>query len=117
MTGFRLETVTDNRKKGYQYDRTYNYVWLQLTMLSLPWKGTIMTTGTKPQAYVTPGEPNSVVSVKPRYENFIGGRWVPPVDGEYTSNLSPATGKTFTQIPRSSANLSRRASPHIEQGG
>jgi aldehyde dehydrogenase len=44
-----------------------------------------------------------VVSVKPRYENFIGGRWVPPVGGDYTPNPSPATGEAFTQVPRSTA--------------
>lgn len=62
-----------------------------------------MTTATKPRIYVKPGDPDSVVSVKPRYENFIGGRWVAPLSGEYTTNLSPATGQSFTQVPRSSA--------------
>jgi aldehyde dehydrogenase len=68
-----------------------------------------MTTVTPPQVYAEPGQPGSVVTVKPRYENFIGGRWVPPVDGQYTSNLSPVTGKTFTQIPRSSPEDIERA--------
>src|SRR5437588_2360667 len=62
-----------------------------------------MTTVTQPRTYVKPGSPDSVVPVQPRYENFIGGRWVPPVNGEYTPNLSPATGEAFTQVPRSSA--------------
>ena len=60
-----------------------------------------MTTTTQPKTYSKPGDAGSVVSVKPRYDNFIGGRWVPPVDGEYTSNLSPASGLPFTQVPRS----------------
>src|SRR5215831_8931164 len=60
-----------------------------------------MTTTTQPKTYSKPGDAGSVVSVKPRYDNFIGGRWVPPVDGEYTPNLSPATGLPFTQVPRS----------------
>jgi aldehyde dehydrogenase len=47
--------------------------------------------------------------VKPQYENFIGGRWVPPVTGKYTPNPSPATGKVFTQVPRSSAEDIERA--------
>jgi len=68
-----------------------------------------MTTGTKPQAYVSPGEPNSVVTVKSRYENFIGGGWVAPVNGEYTTNLSPVTGKSFTQVPRSTPQDIERA--------
>ncbi|HEX6553934.1 MAG TPA: aldehyde dehydrogenase family protein [Ktedonobacteraceae bacterium] len=62
-----------------------------------------MTTVTQPRTYVRPGNPDSVVPVQPRYENFIGGRWVSPVNGEYTTNLSPATGEAFTQVPRSTA--------------
>jgi aldehyde dehydrogenase len=62
-----------------------------------------MSTVTQPRTYAQPGNPGSVVTVKPRYDNFIGGRWVPPVNGEYTTNLSPATGKAFTQVPRSTA--------------
>ncbi|MDY0265424.1 MAG: aldehyde dehydrogenase family protein [Sulfurospirillum cavolei] len=39
---------------------------------------------------------------KPRYENFIGGEWVPPLSGEYFDNLSPVDGELLTKIPRSS---------------
>ena len=38
-----------------------------------------------------------------RYDNFIGGKWVPPVKRKYSENLSPITGKSICQIPRSSA--------------
>ncbi|BCS30813.1 aldehyde dehydrogenase [Luteitalea sp. TBR-22] len=38
---------------------------------------------------------------KARYENFIGGQWVPPVNGKYFSNLSPVTGKPLCEVPRS----------------
>ncbi|RDK11947.1 acetaldehyde dehydrogenase ExaC [Cupriavidus lacunae] len=38
---------------------------------------------------------------KSRYDNFIGGRWVPPVGGEYFENLSPITGKPFCEVARS----------------
>jgi aldehyde dehydrogenase len=51
--------------------------------------------------YPEPGTPGSPVSVKPRYENFIGGHWVPPVAGEYAANPSPATGKAFCEVARS----------------
>ncbi|HQR94138.1 MAG: aldehyde dehydrogenase [Bacteroidetes bacterium 24-39-8] len=40
-------------------------------------------------------------SFKPRYENFIGGQFVPPVKGEYFDNTSPIDGKVFTQAARS----------------
>lgn len=38
---------------------------------------------------------------KERYENFIGGKWVPPVKGEYFDNISPVDGKVFTKAARS----------------
>ncbi len=39
---------------------------------------------------------------KSRYENFIGGEYVPPVDGRYFQNPSPIDGKPFCEVPRSS---------------
>ncbi len=38
---------------------------------------------------------------KNRYGNFIGGKWVAPVRGEYFDNISPIDGKPFTQAARS----------------
>ncbi|MFX8930145.1 aldehyde dehydrogenase family protein, partial [Acinetobacter baumannii] len=40
---------------------------------------------------------------KKRYENFIGGEWVPPIDGEYFENISPVTGQVYCEVPRSKA--------------
>lgn len=40
---------------------------------------------------------------KNQYENFIGGKWVAPSKGEYFYNISPVDGKSFTKIPRSTA--------------
>ncbi|MBV1907767.1 MAG: aldehyde dehydrogenase [Kangiellaceae bacterium] len=53
--------------------------------------------------YQPPGQPESVVTFKSRYENFIGGEWVAPREGRYFDNISPVTGKPFCEIPRSSA--------------
>lgn len=53
--------------------------------------------------YTRPGEEGSIVSLKSRYANYIGGEWVAPVKGEYFSNFAPAIGDTFCEIPRSSA--------------
>ncbi|MEB3269432.1 MAG: aldehyde dehydrogenase family protein [Leptolyngbya sp.] len=36
-----------------------------------------------------------------RYDNFIGGKWVAPVQRQYVDNLSPITGKPICQVPRS----------------
>lgn len=41
------------------------------------------------------------VPFKQRYGNFIGGKWVPPVSGEYFENITPVTGHPFCEIPRS----------------
>ena len=53
--------------------------------------------------YAKPGQPGSKFSFKPRYANFIGGEWIPPVEGRYFDNVSPVDGKPFCEIPRSSA--------------
>ncbi|EKE77189.1 aldehyde dehydrogenase family protein [Gallaecimonas xiamenensis] len=53
--------------------------------------------------YAQPGQPNALVNFKDRYENFIDGRWQPPVEGRYLDNLTPVTGQVFCQVPRSSA--------------
>ncbi|MBU2965447.1 aldehyde dehydrogenase family protein [Amphritea sp. 2_MG-2023] len=54
--------------------------------------------------YAQPGTEGSVVSFKERYENYIGGEWVAPVNGQYFDNVSPVNGKVFCQIPRSDAD-------------
>ncbi|MES2007861.1 aldehyde dehydrogenase [Cupriavidus basilensis] len=38
---------------------------------------------------------------KEQYENYIGGAWVSPADGQYFEAISPITGKPFTRVPRS----------------
>lgn len=38
---------------------------------------------------------------KSHYDNFIGGKFVPPVGGEYFDNISPIDGKVFTKAARS----------------
>ena len=38
-----------------------------------------------------------------QYDNYIGGKWVPPVGGNYFENVSPINGKPFCRIARSSA--------------
>ena len=56
-----------------------------------------------PGPYVAPGRSGSLVDVKSRYENFIGGTWVPPAKGGYMSNVSPVNGKPFCEVARSTA--------------
>lgn len=40
---------------------------------------------------------------KKQYENYIGGRWVAPANGEYFDNVSPITGQAFCRVARSGA--------------
>jgi len=40
---------------------------------------------------------------KTQYDNYIGGKWTPPVKGEYFDNVSPVDGNNFTKIARSTA--------------
>lgn len=39
--------------------------------------------------------------LKPRYDNFIDGQFVPPSQGLYFDNVSPIDGQVFTQAARS----------------
>src|SRR5450755_4028417 len=51
--------------------------------------------------YVAPGQPGSIVEIAPRYENFIGGKWLAPTHGEYRVDLAPATAGPITEVAES----------------
>jgi len=40
---------------------------------------------------------------KSQYDNFIGGDWVAPLDGEYFVNTSPVDGSVIAEVARSNA--------------
>jgi aldehyde dehydrogenase len=63
----------------------------------------MMATMETSATYEAPGRAGSPVELKPRYDNFIGGEWVPPTLGKYHENLSPVTGQPFCEVPQSSA--------------
>jgi len=48
-------------------------------------------------------EIKKTLALRPRYDNWIGGKWVAPVKGQYFDNISPVTGKVFCEVARSSA--------------
>lgn len=52
-------------------------------------------------AAIAPGGALSGFSFKSRYDNFINGKFTPPLSGAYFDNVSPITGQVFTQIARS----------------
>jgi len=41
------------------------------------------------------------IPYKAKYDNYIGGEWVAPVDDRYFDNISPITGKVFCRVARS----------------
>jgi aldehyde dehydrogenase len=53
--------------------------------------------------YARPGTDGAKVSYASRYDNYIGGTWVPPVKGEYFENPTPVTGEVFCEVARSTA--------------
>jgi len=59
--------------------------------------------------YAHPNTPGSKLNYESRYQNFIGGEFVAPVGGNYFENISPVTGKPFTEVARSTAADIERA--------
>ena len=53
--------------------------------------------------YTLPGTSGAKHQYRTRYDNFIGGKWVAPVRGEYFDVITPITGKPYTQAARSGA--------------
>ena len=43
------------------------------------------------------------IPFKAKYDNFIGGKWVAPVSGEYFDVITPITGLPYTKAARSGA--------------
>src|SRR3954469_24646102 len=43
------------------------------------------------------------LTVRSRYDNFIGGSWVPPTKGQYFINVTPVTGQPLCEVARSTA--------------
>ena len=53
--------------------------------------------------YAAPGTPGAKVQFKSQYDNFIDGKFVPPVKGQYFDVVTPINGKPFTRAARSGA--------------
>jgi len=43
------------------------------------------------------------IVLKKRYDNFINGTFVPPVQGQYFTDISPINGKPLCEVARSTA--------------
>ncbi|GAA2671342.1 MULTISPECIES: aldehyde dehydrogenase [Actinosynnema] len=59
--------------------------------------------------YAAPGQPDSVVSYRSRYDHFIGGEFTAPAKGGYFENPTPVTGEVFTEVARGTAEDVERA--------
>jgi len=53
--------------------------------------------------YAAPGTAGAKIAYQARYDNFIGGRWLPPVRGQYFDVVTPISGRPYTQVARSTA--------------
>jgi aldehyde dehydrogenase len=54
--------------------------------------------------YATPGAAGAKLTYKKQYDNFIGGKWVAPVKGQYFDVVTPISGAVYTRVARSSAD-------------
>ncbi|MCB1994979.1 MAG: aldehyde dehydrogenase family protein, partial [Rhodoferax sp.] len=59
--------------------------------------------------YAAPGAPGAPIAFAAHYDNFIGGRFVPPVAGRYFDVVTPISGKVYTKAARSDADDVERA--------
>ena len=53
--------------------------------------------------YAAPGATGAKLAYKAQYDNFIGGKWVAPVKGQYFDVVTPISGKVYTKVARSTA--------------
>ena len=58
---------------------------------------------------ITPETYGKRLNLKQRYDNYIGGEWVAPAEGQYFDNVTPVTGQVLCQVPRSTAADIERA--------
>lgn len=53
--------------------------------------------------YAAPGASDAKVQYKEKYDNFIGGRWTAPLQGQYFDVITPINGTVYTKAARSTA--------------
>ena len=53
--------------------------------------------------YASPHAPNAKLAFKHQYDNFINGRFVAPVKGQYFDVVTPISGQVYTRAARSTA--------------
>ena len=53
--------------------------------------------------YALPGQSGALHTYQDRYDNYIGGQWVPPSNGEYFDVITPVNGSVYTRAARGTA--------------
>ncbi|HET6719926.1 MAG TPA: aldehyde dehydrogenase family protein, partial [Rhodocyclaceae bacterium] len=53
--------------------------------------------------YAAPNTPDAKIAYKAKYDNFIGGKFVPPTKGQYFDVITPISGKPYTKAARSTS--------------
>jgi aldehyde dehydrogenase len=76
-------------------------IHIKEAVVTLTEEPTTATSAGSAEVFIAPGRPGSLVQVKPRYDNFIGGKWIAPVKGQYMANVSPVNGQPFCEVARS----------------
>lgn len=68
--------------------------------------------------YANPNTEGSIVQFRDKYDNYINGEWVPPVDGEYFDNTTPIDGSHICKVARSKAADIEKAldAAHVAKG-
>ena len=69
--------------------------------------------------YAPPASREAPPTVQARYDNWIGGEFVAPVEGKYFENPSPVTGQVYCEVARSTAEdveLRARRGPRRRSG-
>ena len=67
--------------------------------------------------FARPGSAGALMSYESRYDNFIGGEWVPPAQGRYFENPTPVTGQPFCEVAAVRRGRHREGARRRARGG
>lgn len=84
--------------------RSFNFIFVSVTMFKLTQRQVLRTTSVITHQRVTVAAMSNLIprpAFKPKYDNYINGKFVAPINGAYFDNVSPIDGKVFTKAARS----------------
>jgi aldehyde dehydrogenase len=74
-----------------------------MTRMVLWFRNLPTTAANSNMIYAPPGAEGAKITFKSQYDNFIGGKWTPPVKGAYFDVITPINGAAYTKAARSGA--------------